>query len=218
MGTLSSEQIIARLYREDPKDEQRLFIVPTPKREEIKDASVDLCLGNYFTVTKTAKFGALDAAAGSITKQEIASYQEQVFIPFDEKLIIHPGTFVLGVTWQYIALPNDIYAQVFARSTWGRAGLTVATAVSVHPGFCGCLTLELVNNGNAPVTLHPGSRLAQIVFFQIDEACKTNSIIHSKYYGMIEPGFSRLYEEFGEIKKWKNIGANLRNYKDKKRS
>lgn len=205
MSVLSSGQIIDRLFRSDPRDPERIFIVPTPKHKDIKDASVDLMLGNYFIVTKTAKFSTL-AARGKNTKKAIASYQERVFVPFNEELVLHPGTFVLGATWQYISLPKNIYAQVFARSTWGRAGLTVATAVSVHPGFCGCLTLELVNNGNAPVTLYPGSRLAQIVFMKVDSIDKDVPIGQSKYCGMIEPSFSKLYDEFDELEEWKRIG------------
>lgn len=205
MSTLSSKQIINRIYRADPRDPERIFITPAPKRGEIKDASVDLRLGNYFTVTRTAKFGALQARS-NLTKKDLASYQERAFIPFDEQLVIHPGTFVLGVTLEYIGLPNDIYAQVFARSTWGRTGLTVATAVSVHPGFCGCLTLELVNNGNVPITLYPGSRLSQIIFFHVDKANMNVHLGRSKYCGMTEPGFCILDEEYEELKYWKRVG------------
>ena len=205
MSVLSSKQIGDRLYKDDPRDMGRIFIVPTPKLEEIKDTSVDIILGNYFIVTKTANFSNLDAKS-NLRKKDIASYQEKVYVPFNSSLVIHPGTFVLGVTWQYIALPNDIYAQIVARSTWGRAGITVATATSVHPGFCGCLTLELVNNGNVPVTLYPGVRLAQIIFMSVETDDLNTLHVNSKYCGMIEPGFSKLYEEVDELERWEEIG------------
>ncbi len=112
----------------------------------------------------------------------------------------------MGVTWQYIGLPHNIYAQVFSRSTWGRVGLTVATAVSIHPGFCGCLTLELVNNGNAPLALHPGSRIAQIVFFDTGAVENTSQVSASVYCGMTEPDFSKLYKEYEELQVWETIG------------
>ena len=205
MSVLSSNQLKGRIFKGDPRDPARIFVIPAPKRSEIKDASIDLVLGNYFIVTKTAKFSILDAGE-DISERRIASYQEKVFVPFGEYLVLHPGTFVLGVTWQYIGLPSNIYAQIFSRSTWGRTGLTIATAVSVHPGFCGCLTLELVNNGNAPLALHPGSRIAQIVFFNsgIEEEDTPTSV--SKYCGMTEPDFSKLYMEYEELKRWKRIG------------
>lgn len=205
MSVLSSKQILDRLYRSDPRDHERIFLMPTPNPDKVKDVSVDLILGNYFIVTKTAKFSVLDVGE-STTKQTIASYQEKVYVSFDNSLVLHPGTFILGVTWQYIGLPDSIYAQVFARSTWGRTGLTVATAVSIHPGFCGCITLELVNNGNAPLALHPGSRIAQIVFFNVEHTGVSQPVRVSKYCGMTEPDFSKLYEEHDEIEEWKRIG------------
>jgi len=42
--------------------------MPTPKRSDVKDASIDLVLGNYFIVTKTAKFSILDAGEGETKK------------------------------------------------------------------------------------------------------------------------------------------------------
>lgn len=42
-------------------------------------------------------------------------------------------------------------------------GLLSATAVQVHPGFRGCLTLELVNLASVPLSLSPGQRIAQVV-------------------------------------------------------
>jgi dCTP deaminase len=212
MTVLSSNQIKDRVFVENPREPKRIFIIPTPKRSEIKDASIDLILGNYFIVTKTAKFSMLDASE-KISEKNINSYQEKVFIPFDGSLVLHPGTFVLGVTWQYLGLPSNIYGQVFSRSTWGRAGLTVATAVSIHPGFCGCLTLELVNNGNAPLALHPGSRIAQVVFFDTGNEEDEPVTSVSMYCGMTEPDFSKLHKEFDELKNWEKIGKRT-SFKD----
>lgn len=216
MSILSVTELIDRIYSPDPESTERIFIVPSPRRENIKDTSIDLVLGNYFIVTRSASFSALEAS-GNATERDIASYQERVFVPFGEKIVLHPGTFMLGVTWQYIGLPENIHAQVVARSTWGRAGLTVATAAVVHPCFSGCLTLELVNNGNAPVALYPGSRVAQIVFMHVEPRNDTVSREPSQYFGMIEPGFTRLHEERAELERWQRIGRRV-SFQSPKRS
>lgn len=208
MSVLSSDELVDRIYKHDAADPKRIFIVPTPRRDGIKDTSIDLVLGNYFIVTRTARFRALEAYSEE-TKKAIASYQEKVLIPFGEYLVLHPRTFILGVTWQYIGLPNDIHAQVVARSTWGRAGLTVATAVVVHPCFCGCLTLELVNNGNAPIALYPGSRVAQMIFMYTKPIEAAHVARASKYFGTIEPGFTRLHDERPELERWEQIGRHI---------
>ena len=208
MSVLSADELVDRIYRHDAADPKRIFIVPTPRREGIKDTSIDLMLGNHFIVTRTARFRALDAYSEE-TEKDIALYQERVLIPFGEQLILHPGTFILGVTWQYIGLPNDIHAQVVTRSTWGRAGLTVATAVVVHPCFSGCLTLELVNNGNAPIALYPGSRVAHIIFMHAEPGKTIPVTGASKYFGMTEPGFTKLHDERPELERWKQIGRHV---------
>lgn len=208
MSVLSADELVDRIYRHNAADPKRIFIVPTPRRESIKDTSIDMMLGNHFIVTRTARFSALDAYREE-TEKDIASYQERVLIPFGEQLVLHPRTFILGVTWQYIGLPNDIHAQVVTRSTWGRAGLTVATAVVVHPCFSGCLTLELVNSGNAPIVLYPGSRIAHMIFMHVEPGKTIPLTGASKYFGMTEPGFTKLHDERPELEKWEQIGKHV---------
>jgi dCTP deaminase len=185
---------------QDSKDSKRIFVVPAPERKDIKDASLDLKLGNYFIVTRNARFSALEAEKDT-TPKLVASYQEKVLAPFGEPIYLHPGTFMLGVTWQYIGMPYDLDGQVLARSTWGRAGLTVATAIAVHPGFFGCLTLELVNHGNVAIALYPGSRIAQMVFMTIEGPEEIPEIKPSQYFGMTEPAFTKLHDESHELKR-----------------
>jgi dUTPase len=49
------------------------------------------------------------------------------------------------------------------------AGLIVATAVVVHPGFAGPITLELRNLGEVPLAIYPLERIAQLTFHELDE-------------------------------------------------
>ena len=50
--------------------------------------------------------------------------------------------------------------------------MIIATACNVDPGFKGCITLELVNSGEAPLVLYPGVRIAQLVFHHADGKAK----------------------------------------------
>lgn len=45
------------------------------------------------------------------------------------------------------------------KSSLGRRGLVIETAPGVHPGFSGCLTLELANVGEIPIVLKPRGRV-----------------------------------------------------------
>jgi len=49
----------------------------------------------------------------------------------------------------------------------GRRGLIIATAAGVHPGFTGCLTLELTNVGEIPIAIKPGMTICQLFLHEV---------------------------------------------------
>lgn len=81
---------------------------------------------------------------------------------------LRPRQFLLASTIEAVRIPTDLVAQVNGKSTWGRKGLTVhVTAGFIDPGFQGQITLELANLSNESIVLEPGSRICQLVFFQM---------------------------------------------------
>jgi dCTP deaminase len=74
-------------------------------------------------------------------------------------------------------------------------GLIIATATKVDPGFKGCITLEIINEGQVPIVLYPGILIAQLVLH------KTSG--KSRYSGRYNhptgpqfPNFSKDYESW----------------------
>ena len=90
------------------------------------------------------------------------------YVRFGDKFVLHPHSFVLGITMEWIRLPKDKAGYVTSRSSWGRRGLIIATATGVHPGFSGCLTLELANAGKIPIALYPGMAICQFFIHSVD--------------------------------------------------
>jgi dCTP deaminase len=72
------------------------------------------------------------------------------------------------VTLEWLRLPEHLCAFVIGRSSWGRDGLIVATATTIHPRYAGVLTLELTNVGEIPIRLYPGLTIAQLVIQHVD--------------------------------------------------
>ena len=74
------------------------------------------------------------------------------FIPFGQEFILHPMELraCSNVGMDPVS-PLDLAAYVVGKSSWGRCGLIIATATGVHPGFYGCLTLELSNVGKISI-------------------------------------------------------------------
>lgn len=160
-GAVLSKKILEKRLRED------LIISPILESSQIGDGSVDISLGTRFIRNRTAMM--TEISFPDLNKETIRSFQESVVVPFGEHYILHPRSFVLGCTFEFIALPPDICGFVISRSSYGRAGLLVATATFVHPGWRGCLTLELENLGEIPIKLQPLSAVGQLVLLNAVE-------------------------------------------------
>lgn len=148
---------------EDSEASDPLIITPQPNLALLKEAgaaSVDLRLGSWFAELKRTRMDILDIREKEKTTAE-TTMVKKCYVPFGERFILHPRAFVLGVTLEWLRLPKDIAGYVTSRSSWGRRGLIIATASGVHPGFSGCLTLELTNVGEVPIALYPGTDICQ---------------------------------------------------------
>jgi dCTP deaminase len=160
---LKSDEILRALSgEEDPFG--RLRIVPSPSVEEIRSsgaASVDLRLGRWFLQLREGRTALLDPSKRDGRDDE-SSFPRTVFVRFGDKFILHPRKFILGITLEWLKLPSRIGGYVTGKSSWGRRGLVIETAAGIHPGFSGCLTLELGNMGEVPIALIPGMRICQI--------------------------------------------------------
>lgn len=125
---------------------------------QIQPASVDIRLGNLFSIVE-------DSSAAILTLSEKIIYKEICA----EKYLLMPGQFVLATTMEYIKLPNNLTAFVEGRSSLGRMGLFIQNAGWVDPGFSGEITLELFNANRCAIELRTGRRIGQLVFAQMDQ-------------------------------------------------
>lgn len=150
---------------------------------QIQPASVDIRLGNTFSVLE-------DTPAGIIRLNEARSYKT---IPADTYLLL-PGQFVLATTMEYITLPDNLTAFVEGRSSLGRLGLFIQNAGWVDPGFEGEITLELFNANRYAIELQSGHRIGQLVFARMAE----NALrpYAGKYQGQKGATGSRVFMDF----------------------
>ena len=137
--------------------EKTLFIEPL-EEGQIQPASVDIRLGNTFSVVE-------DTSDGIITMQNEIKYKTIV----TDKYLLLPGQFVLATTLEYFAMPDNLTAFVEGRSSLGRMGLFIQNAGWVDPGFEGEITLELFNANRCAIELQSGRRVGQLVFAKMDE-------------------------------------------------
>lgn len=139
-------------------DEKKLVIEPITK-EQIQPASVDIRLGNTFSIVE-------DSPTGMINLEEEIRYKTIT----SDAYILLPNQFVLATTMEYFDLPEDLTAFVEGRSSLGRMGLFIQNAGWVDPGFKGEITLELYNANRCAIELKAGRRVGQLVFAKMDHA------------------------------------------------
>ena len=163
-------------------EEKTLVIEPLTK-EQIQPASVDIRLGNTFSVVD-------DTPSGIIT---LGSKIEYKSIVTDTYLIL-PGQFVLATTMEYFELPDDLTAFVEGRSSLGRMGLFIQNAGWVDPGFKGEITLELYNANRCAIELKAGRRVGQLVFAKMDDSALNP--YNGKYQGQKGATGSRVFMDF----------------------
>ncbi|WP_416325764.1 dCTP deaminase [[Eubacterium] hominis] len=137
---------------------ERSLIIEPLLDDQIQPASVDIRLGNTFSIVE-------DSSTGIISMGKEIPYKTMVA----DSYILLPGQFVLATTMEYISLPDHLTAFVEGRSSLGRMGLFIQNAGWVDPGFEGEITLELFNANRCAIELRSGRRVGQLVFADMDE-------------------------------------------------
>ncbi len=163
-------------------------------RSMVQPSSVDVRLDRFFRIFQNHRYDCIDPAC------EQPDLTRMVEVDADEVFILHPGEFVLGATWEYVTLPDDIAARLEGKSSLGRLGLlTHSTAGFIDPGFCGHITLELSNMATLPIRLYPGMKIGQLCFFQLSSAAEApygSATTGSHYQGQRGPTASRSHLNF----------------------
>lgn len=180
------------LLLEMRKSEDPLVVTPLLEENQIGDASIDVRLGHEFIILRHSLLPYIDPTHSADWNADLLRWQERLRISRFKPFVLNPGQLVLGATLEYVSIPLELAAAVEGRSSWGRLGLIIATATSVGPGFKGCITLELVNNGGVPLVVYPGMRIAQLLFQRLGSH---NRAYGGKYSCPTGPQFTRIQED-----------------------
>jgi len=197
MSVLSQSILWNRIHQTDDP----LVISPLLDPRQVGAASIDVRIGHQFIILQRSVVSHIDPSYSATLRESLYKTQQKVRVQTRQPFVIHPGQLLLGATLEYVSLPKDLAAMVEGRSSWGRLGLIIATACSIAPGFKGCITLELVNDGEVPIVLRPGMRIAQLVFLESAKEAdyrapaKDGDATNVKYDCPTGPEFSRIHQD-----------------------
>lgn len=196
--TLAKAEILERINKPKTKGIAPIIVTPICDFEDqMGIAGIDVRLGKQFIVFKQHLAGYFSPLSGENNNAHISEYQEEIVIPIGDNIVLHPGQLIIASTFEYVCIPEDLECQVEGRSSWARMGLIIAAATTIEPGYKGVITLELSNVGTIPLELHPGVKIAQIIFHTCSSLCKTTDIEtkKKKYTYSIGPGFSGIAKD-----------------------
>jgi dCTP deaminase len=170
-------------------DNKRIILVPEPMPRYLESGqespfdthSVDVQLGKHLSIPRTGPY-TFDLHRPGDAKSEfskfLANNSEPVEIPASG-YPLEPHKFILGQTVEHLTLPIDIpanrllkrclAARIEGKSSRSRTGLLVHfTAPTIHPGFSGTITLEIINLGPVPFMLRQGMPIGQLIFEEVE--------------------------------------------------
>lgn len=164
----------------------------------VQPASVDVRLDRTFRLFDNHRYPVIDPSV------EQPDLTRLVDVGPDDPLVLHPGEFVLGATYERVTLPDDVAARLEGKSSLGRLGLlTHSTAGFIDPGFQGHVTLELSNTATMPILLWPGMKVGQLCFFRMSSPSSAPygaGADGSRYQGQRGPTASRSYRNFSRVR------------------
>ena len=102
------------------------------------------------------------------------NFDEKSFVDIqDSECIIPPNSFALARTVEYFKIPRSILTLCLGKSTYARCGIIV-NVTPVEPEWEGHVTLEFSNTTNLPAKIYANEGVAQMLFFESDQVCKTS--------------------------------------------
>ncbi len=99
------------------------------------------------------------------------NFDENSFVDIHSDVcIIPPNSFALARTVEYFRIPRNVLTICLGKSTYARCGIIV-NVTPLEPEWEGHVTLEFSNTTTLPAKIYAHEGVAQMIFFESDEAC-----------------------------------------------
>jgi dCTP deaminase len=162
-----------------------------PALPPFNTSSVDLRLASRIAVPRKDDTVTLRPSRGSLARI-LTSNAEQHEITSERPFLLKPNCFILGQTIERVSFPIQdgdegmcYSARVEGKSSLARCGILVHfTAPTIHAGFEGTITLEIINLGPYDILLEADTYICQLI---IEEVKGTPVLTPSQFRGQSTP-------------------------------
>lgn len=102
------------------------------------------------------------------------NFDEKSFVDVESDVcVIPPNSFALAATVEYFRIPRNVLTICLGKSTYARCGIIV-NVTPLEPEWEGHVTLEFSNTTTLPAKIYANEGVAQMLFFESDEACEVS--------------------------------------------
>ncbi|HXN06159.1 MAG TPA: dCTP deaminase [Nitrospiria bacterium] len=100
------------------------------------------------------------------------AFDPKSFVDFKGAVcVIPPNSFALARSVEYFRIPRNVITICLGKSTYARCGI-ITNVTPFEPEWEGFVTLEISNTTPLPAKIYANEGLAQVLFFESDEACE----------------------------------------------
>ena len=121
------------------------------------------------------------------------AFDPRSFVDYQgEVALIPPNSFALGRSVEYFKIPRNVLTICVGKSTYARCGI-ITNVTPFEPEWEGYVTLEISNTTPLPAKIYANEGIAQVLFFQSDEPCRTSyRDKQGKYQAQVEVTLPRI--------------------------
>lgn len=152
--------------------EGKVRFSPALDKFQLQAHSIDLRLGFTFLVPKTwhvTKSGR-EQLHMDYYATDHPEYFDVIELEKGQYFDLLPGEHILVSSLESVAIPDDLMAVMYPRSSTNRKGISVDQTGIVDSGYEGQLIIPIRNNTQSQsVRLYPGERFCQIVLQALDQ-------------------------------------------------
>lgn len=163
-GVLVKEQILKYI------DNGQLVFSPALDQLQVQMHAVDLRLGYTFMVPKLWHLSEKGREAYLVDYLDERERFEVIELEDKQFFDLLPNESVVASTLEEMAVPNDLMAVLYPRTTVTRKGLAVDHTGIVDAGYEGRLLIPITNKTAQVIRIYPGERFCSMVFFPLAEA------------------------------------------------
>jgi dCTP deaminase len=172
----------------DPEPLPRLPSLGSPN-SPYDTTALNLRLSRHLSICRDPQPLAFDLRTPGLARLITKIYEPR---EIDEEggFSLAPSRFVLGSTREVVTLPireeRPVYAaRVEGRSSFARCGLLIHfTAPTIHAGFSGTITFEIMNFGLHNIMLYRDLEIGQLIFERVSSMPRRND---SQFQGQRTP-------------------------------